>query len=225
MKKYLIISFIALTTLFTAIPKQSNAFVWVVVKEALKKVIKTIDLKIQQLQNKTLALQNAQKAIENAMSKLKLKQIKDWADKEKKLFADYYKELAKVKAAIATYKRVKQIIQEQVAITNEYARTYNLLKNDPHFTPDEIAYMYQVYSGMIDESLKNLNELYLVINSFETKMTDGKRLELIASVADKMEKIRVRMNNFNRQNEQVSLRRSQGLQEVNAVKRYYGLSP
>ena len=39
------------------------------IKFAVKKVIKAIDLRIQRLQNKTIWLQNAQKKIENILSK------------------------------------------------------------------------------------------------------------------------------------------------------------
>ena len=38
-----------------------------IIKEALKKIIKAIDLRIQRLQNKTIWLQNAQKQLENAI--------------------------------------------------------------------------------------------------------------------------------------------------------------
>lgn len=217
----------AFTVLLTVAPtKQSNAFIiGAIIKAALKKILNAIDLKIQKLQNKTIALQNAQKRLENAMSKLKLDQIRDWADKEKKLFAGYYDELAKVKAAIATYQRVKQIIQEQVAIADEYKTAYNLFRNDHHFTPQELDNIYTVYSGLIDQSLRNLDELYLVINSLQTTMTDGKRLELIAAVAAKMDKIKVSLRLFNQRNQQISVNRSRSLQEVQAVRQYYGLAP
>lgn len=216
----------AFTILFTVAPnKQSNAFIiGAIVKAALKKILNAIDLKIQKLQNKTIALQNAQKELENAMSKLKLNQIKDWADKEKKLFAGYYDELAKVKAAIATYQRVKQIIREQVTIADEYKTAYNLFRNDTHFTPEELDHIYRVYSGLIDESLRNLDELYLIINSLQTTMTDGKRLELIAAVANKMDKIKVSLRQFNQRNQQISLNRSRNLQELQSVRQYYGLA-
>ena len=48
-----------------------------IIKAAVKKVIKAVDLKIQRLQNKTIWLQNAQKVLENKMSKLKLTEISD----------------------------------------------------------------------------------------------------------------------------------------------------
>ena len=56
-----------------------------IIKAAVKKVIKAADLQIQRLQNKTIWLQNAQKTLENKMSQLKLDEIKNWAEKQRKL--------------------------------------------------------------------------------------------------------------------------------------------
>src|SRR5699024_8324978 len=93
MKKHFITGLLTLMTLFSvASSVQSNAFPIIVVKEALKKVIKAIDLRVQKLQNKTIALQNAQKQIENTLSKTKLKEISGWAKKQKKLYKNYYEE-------------------------------------------------------------------------------------------------------------------------------------
>src|SRR5690349_480891 len=108
MKKLLTV--LMLSVCLTLAPtKQSSAFVWVVVKAALIKVIKAMDLAVQRLQNKTIWLQNAQKTLENTMSKMKLDEISDWVEKQRVLYRDYYEELQKVKAVIAYYNRVKSL--------------------------------------------------------------------------------------------------------------------
>ena len=71
--------------------------------KAIKKVIKAVDLQIQRLQNKTIWLQNAQKTLENKMAKLKLEEISDWVEKQRKLYDDYFQELWKVKSALTYY--------------------------------------------------------------------------------------------------------------------------
>ena len=68
-----------------------------IIRQGIKKVIIAVDLKIQRLQNKTIWLQNAQKTIENTMSKLRLDEIGDWVERQRKLYADYFDELHKVK--------------------------------------------------------------------------------------------------------------------------------
>jgi hypothetical protein len=75
MKKFVLIAGICLG-LSVAPTKESKAIYWVVIKQAIIKVIKALDLQVQRLQNKTIWLQNAQKTLENTMSKLQLNEIK-----------------------------------------------------------------------------------------------------------------------------------------------------
>ncbi len=87
-----------------------------IIKAAVIKVIKAIDLKIQRLQNKTIGLQNTQKALENTLTKLKLDNITEWVEKHRNLYKDYYDELYKVKTIITYYKQIKTIAEMQVKI-------------------------------------------------------------------------------------------------------------
>ena len=113
MKKVLAIAGIILLISIAPVQQtQAQIPILDIIKAAVKKVIKAVDLKIQRLQNKTIWLQNAQKTLENQMSKLKLKEIGDWANKQKELYAKYFDELSKVKNAISTYQAVKHIISK-----------------------------------------------------------------------------------------------------------------
>lgn len=194
-----------------------------IIKEAVTKVIVAIDLKIQRLQNETIWLQNAHKTLENKMQELKLGEIGDWVEKQRKLYADYYDELWRVKSAISYYQKVKDIIQKQLQIAGEYKQALALFRKDKHFTSDDFAFMEKTYSGIVNESIKNLDQLYLVINSFATQMTDGKRLELINAAADNIEQNLTDLRQFNNQNVRLSLSRSKDQQEINAVKVLYGI--
>jgi hypothetical protein len=195
-----------------------------IIKAAVIKVIKAVDLQVQRLQNKTIWLQNAQKTLENEMSQLKLNEIKDWVGKQRKLYDDYYQELWKVKAALAYYQRVKDIIQRQVQMVNEYKGAWALFKQDKNFTTAELDYMYNIYTGMLDESLKNIDQLFLVANAFATQMSDAKRLQIINTVSDEIEQHYVDLKQFNNQNKMISLHRSSEKGEIEYAKRLYGLA-
>lgn len=194
-----------------------------IIRIAVKKVIKAIDLRIQRLQNKTIWLQNAQKTLENKMQQLKLREISYWAEKQRKLYSDYYEELWKVKSAIAYYQKVKDIIRNQARIVDEHKHTSALFKQDKHFTVDEIKYMENIYSGILDESFKNLDQLYLVINSFATQMGDAKRLELINAAGNNILQNLTDLRQFKDQNIHLSLQRAKDQSEINAVKTLYGI--
>src|SRR5690606_23335792 len=160
---------------------------------------------------------------ENTLSKLKLDEISDWLDKNREQYAKYYDELKKVKEMISGYQKVKEIMAKQVRIVEEYKRAFALFKQDKHFTEGEIEYMAQVYTGIVDESLKNLDQLFLVVNALNTKMTDGKRLEVISAVAAHIDGNLNDLRDFNSENVRLSLQRSKDEQEIERVKAMYGI--
>jgi hypothetical protein len=194
-----------------------------IIKEGVKKVIKAVDLMIQRLQNKTIWLQNAQKVLENKLNELKLTEIAEWTEKHRKLYQDYYEELWKVKNTIAMYQRVRQVMDKQVRIVDEYRRCWNIVQNDEHFSREEIEYMAKVYSGIMDESVKNLDQILLVVNSFKTQMSDGKRLEIIEAAANEIDQNYFDLKQFNNQNMLLSLNRAKDASEIDIVKKLYGL--
>ena len=195
-----------------------------IIQEGVKKVIKAVDLMIQRMQNKTIWLQNAQKVLENKLNELKLKEIAEWTEKHRKLYDDYYQELWKVKNAISNYQRVKFILNRQVQLVNEYKRAWALVQRDEHFSRDEIEYMFRVYNGILKESIKNLDRIKIVINSFQTQMSDGKRLEIINQAGDAIEQNYFDLKQFNAQNVQLSLNRAKDKNEIEVVKKLYGLN-
>jgi len=192
-------------------------------QEIIKAVINAADLVIQQVQNETIVLQNAEKEITNVMSELQLDDITDWVQKQKDLYQEYYNELATVKDLISGYDRLKGLIQMQGRIVSEYKSAYNLFKQDKHFTGSELDFMFNIYSGIVDQSLKNLDQALLVVNSLETSMTDAERINIIESASNGMQKNFDDLRRFNNQNIKLSLKRSQSEEDIESVKLLYGI--
>jgi hypothetical protein len=203
-------------------PLKAQDPITAIIKAGVTKVIKAIDLKIQRLQNKTIWLQNAAEGVKNKMSDLKLNEIKDWVEKQRKLYDDYFKELWKVKSVLASYHRIKEIIHQQALMISEYKTVWGLFRNDKNFTPQEINYMQKVYEGILNESLKNIDGLFLVINSYATQMSDAKRIELIIAVAGNIDKGYLDLKQFNNQNKMISLQRAAEKGEIEYVNKLYG---
>lgn len=194
-----------------------------VIKQGVIKVIKAIDLMIQRLQTKTIWLQNAAKTIENQLSKFKLEEIASWSEKQRQLYQQYYDELWKVRSTIATYHRISQIVKRQRQIVEHYQFTWSMVNQDKHFTKDEIDYMYQVYAGILRESVDNLEQVLLVVNAYKTQMTDARRLEIINAAGDRVEENFQDLYLFNQQAIQLSLHRAKDAHEIQTVKKLYGL--
>lgn len=196
-----------------------------IIKAAIGKVVRAVDLEVQRLQTQTIWLQDAQKVIENTMHQLKLTDIAGWSEKQRTLYANYYNELWQVKNLIGTWQKVKDIISKQTQLVNACQQANRLMKQDNHFNQSELDYMSQVYSGIINESLKNLEQVYLVVNSFSTQMSDAQRLQVITAVSDQIDHNYNDLKQFSNQNIQLSLQRAKDINDVNAVKTLYGLSP
>ena len=218
-----IICLLLISTPARAAEKTAALPILEIVKAVTKKVIKAIDLRIQKLQNKTIWLQNAQKQVENVLSKLKLDEISDWTKKQKDLYKGYYEELAKVKSIITYYQRIKDITKKQTRLVQKYERAWNLFKQDTHFKDNEIQYMERVYSGILEESVKNMDQIFLILDSFSTQMSDLKRLEIINEAADQIDANYDDLTLFNQQNVMLSLQRAKTEADVNQVKQFYGI--
>lgn len=225
MKKYMVILPVSAVTVFVSIPKGADAqfVVGSVISSTVGRVIRAIDLEVQRMQNQTIWLQNAQKALENQLSKLKLDEISGWSQKQKDLFSQYYQELWDIKTAIAYYSRISDLTQKQVALVNSYNQAWALIKNDKHFTADELSYMTNVYSGILQASVNDLDQILSVIHANKTQMPDAKRMEIINKAADHMDTNYSDLQQFNTQNEMLSLQKAQSENEVLTLKKYYGI--
>jgi len=194
-----------------------------IIKQGITKVIQAVDLKIQRLQTKTIWLQNAQKLIENSMTKSQLDAITGWVEKQRLLYKDYFEELSKVKSVLSYYYKVKEISELQLSLVKAYKQGLRAVGSDRHFSAGEVTYMASVYSGIIDESLKNLDRLSLAINAFTTQMSDEKRMEIIESVRSAIQKNYDDLKRFSTQNIRLSISRAKDENEISLVKKLYGL--
>jgi hypothetical protein len=216
----------AMIVIVTIIPfKRSAAQIPIVglFTSALKKAITAIDLKVQQLQNQTIALQNAEQQLENSLSLGKLNDITGWLGKERTLYQNYYQELAQVKVIISDYDEVKKIISQQKQLLSEYQQANTLFHQDKHFSAEELSYMSNIYSGILQESLRNLNEVLVAVNSFSTQMDDAERMQRIHKASSGMQTNLDHLRQFNQQNVTMSLARAKDERDRSAVRRLYGL--
>jgi hypothetical protein len=194
-----------------------------IITGAIKKVIVAIDLKVQQLQNQTIALQNAEQQLENSLHLSSLNNISGWLGKEKELYANYYQELSQVRGLIADYDEVKSVISKQKQLVTEYQQASALFNHDTHFSATELKYMGNIYNGILQESLQNLDQLLLAVSSRSTQMDDAERLGRIGLAAHAMQTNLDHLRQFNRQNSGLSLMRAKDAQDRQNVKQLYGI--
>jgi hypothetical protein len=84
-----------------------------------------------------------------------------------------------VSPAVRQYPRVADIINDQATILSEYRSAWAMFRGNGHFSPDETGYMMDVYNNLISASLKNIDDLSMIITDGRLRMSDAERLAAI----------------------------------------------
>lgn len=221
--KILICTLAVLFFSLTGNPASAQIPVVNIVSAIIKKVIIAIDLKVQQLQNQTIALQNAEQNLENSLHLSSLNDINSWLGKERKLYSDYHQELATVKTIISDYDEVRTIISRQKKLLAEYRSASSLFHQDRHFSASELQAMEHIYSGILQESLRNLNEALLAVSSFSTQMDDAERMLLVHHASAGVQTNLDHLRQYNSQNITLSLERARDDNDRQQIRQLYGL--
>jgi hypothetical protein len=224
MKKTRIIIILVVFCLLVPLEKtQAQIPVISLISSAIKKIITALDLKVQQLQNQTITLQNAEQQLENNLHLNSLNDISGWLNKERSLYQSYYQELAKVKTVISDYDEVAKIISQQKQLLSEYRQASALFHQDKHFSASELNAMENIYSGILQESIGNLDEVLLAVNSFSTQMDDAERMLLVHHASGGMQTNLDHLRQYDNQNAILSYERAKDEQDRQTVKQLYGL--
>jgi preprotein translocase subunit YajC len=105
--------------------------------------------------------------------------IKDIAEGNFNLHQVFLDGLFAVNPSVRNYKRIPYIIQYQQFLVKEYKRAFNRFKNDPNLTVREIKYLENVYGSLFKQSLRNLDELLMIVTATKLRMSDEERLQAI----------------------------------------------
>ncbi len=193
------------------------------IEDIIKAALMAVDLGIQKVQTATVNLQDAEKALENAMAQTQLGDITSWVQQQKDLFSGYYQELLQVKNALTAYDKVVSMIDKQAQLVKDYQTAWAAIQKDNHFSAQEISYIGNVYSGILNQSMENLKQLDMVITALVTQMSDGSRLAIIDGAGARIDQNYSDLHQFTQQNILLSMQRSTDANDLNEVKLLYGL--
>lgn len=144
--------------------------------------------------------------------------VKDIAEGNYKLHQVFLDGLFAVNPSIRNYGKVSGIIQYQLILLKEYKRAYQRFRNDPNFSEEELRYVRQVYDFLVKQSLRNIEELTLVITAAKVRMSDDERLKAIdrlhADIEDKVAFLR----HFNNSTSLLALQRANESSDIRVSK-------
>ena len=132
-------------------------------------------------------------------------------------------ELMKVSPVVKRYKRVADIIQSQSQILTEYKTAQRRFKGSNLFNTSEWNYIIEVNKNLFNISLKNLNELALVITARQLRMTDDERILAIDRIYKDISDQLIFLRSFNSENAALALQRKLEQQEIKVSEKLNGL--
>lgn len=129
-----------------------------------------------------------------------------------------------VSPAVRRYPRVTDIINDQAALVGEYKQAYGGFRSDRHFSPDELAYMMTLYDNLVRASLKNIDELSMVVTDNKLRMSDAERLTAIDRLYLDSHNQLSYLRKFNDQATRISGQRAKAEADQQDVKSMYGIN-
>jgi hypothetical protein len=95
------------------------------------------------------------------------------------LHDQFFTSLKNVNPKISRYVKVTDIIAYQVRIISQTKQTIQSIRETEQFTTDELDYCKKVFDNLLDESIKCIEELLMVITSDVLEMKDDERLKWV----------------------------------------------
>lgn len=141
-----------------------------------------------------------------------------------KLHQVFFDGLAAVNPAVRNYKRIPFIIDYQQLLLKEYKRAYNRFRQDPGFKPDEIEYLANVYKFLFNASVRNIDELIMIITATKLRMTDDERMQAIDRIFYDMENKLIFLRSFNNSTQLLAIQRARSRNDVHAMQQLYGIN-
>jgi len=131
--------------------------------------------------------------------------------------------LLAVSPAVAKYKKIVSIMDNQLQLMSEYKKAYRRFKADDNFNPDELAYIGKVYGKLVDESVKNLARLLNVITANTLRMSDDERLRAIDMIDEEMQDKLSFVRFFNNNTTVLSLQRTKEKNDLRSSRLLHGV--
>jgi hypothetical protein len=129
-----------------------------------------------------------------------------------------------VSPTVRKYWKIPEIIKDQVQIVKEYKSAFNQYRQSGLLHPDEIVYLAQVYNNLFNQSIKNLDDLSILITADQLRMSDDERLSGIDRVYNAMlDKLQF-LRSFNNQTSVLLLQRIKEQNEARLMDRLYDVN-
>ena len=144
------------------------------------------------------------------------KTVKDMTEGNFRLHKTFLDALMQVSPAVKNYKKVGEIVEYQISIVKESRNGMNRFIKSGNFSGQEINYFEKVYGNLLNQSLRNLDELTMVITADKLRMSDDERLKAVDDIYEQMQDKLLFLRNFNTTSNVLALQRAREKNDVYA---------
>lgn len=161
---------------------------WIVklIKASVDQVLKAMNLALMRIQNKNIDLMNIAKAAESIIHSEGMQKAIETGKKMKDLYEKYYDDLRRVKDAIVTLATLKDLVKTEQKFMEDYGQILKMIQENNVFTAAELDYITRASATVLENAMKSIEEVNMVITSYKTDMTDADRLILIKNINDRI---------------------------------------
>lgn len=149
--------------------------------------------------------------------------IKDISEGNFSLHKTFLDGLMEVSPTVKKYKRVADIINYQVKIIKEYKSAFRQFSANKRFTINEIEYIGKVYANLFDQSVKNIDDLAMIITAGKLRMSDDERLQSIDKLYEEILDQYSFLNEFNNSTAILAVQREKDQMDIDLMKKLHGL--
>ncbi|WP_343591294.1 TerB family tellurite resistance protein [Flavobacterium sp.] len=146
------------------------------------------------------------------------KTVKDMSEGNFSLHKTFLDALMQVSPVVKNYKRVGDIINFQMLLMKESKNGLNRFVKSGNFSEKEISYFEKVYGNLLSQSLRNLDELTMVVTADKLRMSDDERLQAVDDIYLQMQDKLLFIRNFNATSNVLALQRAKEAKDVYASK-------
>lgn len=133
--------------------------------------------------------------------------------------------LLAVSPSVSSYAKVADIVNKEALLIQEYEGANKYLNGTGQFSDQELVYFGNVYANLIQASLKNVEELGMVLTAGELRMNDAERLSAIDRMDGNISGQLDYLRKFDNQAAVEAAQRQQAVNDQATLRALYGLGP
>lgn len=131
--------------------------------------------------------------------------------------------LMDVSPAVRKYYKVAEIVDYQVRLVKEYKAAQNSFLRSGLYTAEELDYIGKVYANLFKTSMRNLDELALVVTANKLRMSDDERLSSIDRIHAEMDDMLQFLRHFNGTTTLLGAQRQSEQRDIETMQNIHGI--